>query len=99
MKFRPYLHAVSATAYIGAIVLFMHYIESLRHDTPDTIIDGLGAISLLVFSASVMAFLFFYHPVRLLIENQKQEALSFFIKTVATFGVTTALILVLASLQ
>jgi prolipoprotein diacylglyceryltransferase len=77
----------------------MHYIESLRHDTPDTIIDGLGAISLFVFSASVMAFLFFYHPVRLLIENQKQEALTFFTKTVAIFGVTTALILVLASLQ
>ncbi len=99
MKWNPLLNAASATAYIGAVVLFLHYIESIRHDTPDTIIDGLGFISLVVFSASVMAFLFFYQPVLLLVEHKKAEAVSYFLKTLGIFGVITALVLALVSLQ
>jgi hypothetical protein len=99
MKWNPLLNAASATAYIGAVVLFLHFIESIRHDTPDTIIDGLGFISLIVFSASVMAFLFFYQPVLLLVENKKTEAVSYFLKTLGIFGAITVLVLALVSLQ
>jgi|GEM_PF-3044974 len=70
MKWNPLLNAASAAAYIGAVVLFMHFITSLRHDTPDTLLDGMGALSLATFSAAVMAFLFFYRPVLLLIEKK-----------------------------
>jgi hypothetical protein len=99
MKLKPYLSAAGAVAYIGVVVLFMHYIETLRHDTPDTILDGLGFISLFVFSAAVMAFLFFYQPALLLIENKKTEAVSYFLKTLLTFGIVTALVLTFVSLQ
>lgn len=99
MKWNPFLNASAAAAYIGIVVLFMHGIQSLRHDTPDTILDGMGVISLVVFSAAVMAFLFFYQPVLKLTENKPTEALSYFFKTLAIFGVITAVVLVLVSVQ
>ena len=99
MKWNPALNALAAIAYIGAISAFLRFIESIRHDTPDTWFDGMGLLSLLVFSASVMAFLFFYQPVLLLIEKRKAEAVSYFLKTLAIFGVITAILLTLVSLQ
>lgn len=95
----PFLNAAAAAAYIGAVVLFMHFIQSLRHDTPDTLLDGIGVISLFVLSAAVMGFLFFYQPALRLLEQKKAEALSYFLKMLATFGVLTAIVLTLVSLQ
>ncbi len=99
MKWNPFINAVAASAYIGIVVLFLHFIESLRHDTPDTLLDGMGMISLVVFSAAVMAFLFFYQPVLRLVENKKGEAVSYFLKTLGIFGVITVIVLTLVSLQ
>ncbi len=99
MKWNPLINAVFAVLYIGTVVLFMHYIESLRHNTPDTFLDGIGAISLFVFSAAIMAFLFFYQPIVRLIENKKTEAVSYFLKTLGIFGFVTLVILVLVSIQ
>jgi len=95
----PIINAVAASAYIAALSLFIHYVSSLRHDTPDTLLDGMGFLSLFVFSAAVMAFLFFYKPTLLLIENKKAEAISYFLKTLAAFGVITGVLLVLVSAQ
>ena len=99
MKWNPLLNALAASAYIGTVVVFLHFIESVRHDTPDTILDGLGVISLFVFSAAVMAFLFFYQPALRLIENKRSEAVSYFLQTLGIFGVITALVLTLVSIQ
>lgn len=99
MKWNPFINATVATAYIGAIALFMHFIESLRHDTPDTLFDSIGVMSLFVFSAAVMTFLFFYQPVLKLIENKKTEAVSYFLKTLGIFGVITVIVLTLVSTQ
>lgn len=99
MKWNPFINAIVATAYIGAVTLFMHFIESLRHDTPDTLLDGIGVISLFVFSAAIMAFLFFYEPVLRLVENKRTEAVSYFLKTLGIFGVITVVVLTLVSLQ
>lgn len=99
MKWHPFINALAASAYIAIVVRFIHFLESFRHDTPDTLIDGMGAISLLVFSAAVMAFLFFYHPVCLLMDSKRQEAVSYFIKTLGLFGLITIGILTLVTLQ
>lgn len=58
MKWNPILNATLAALYISAVALFMRFIESHRHDTPDTLLDSMGVISLLVFSVAIMAFLF-----------------------------------------
>lgn len=99
MKWHPLLNASAAAAHIGAVAQFIHFISSLRHDTPDTLLDGIGVLSLAVFSAAVMAFLFFYQPVLLLIEKKQAEALSYFLKTLGTFGAITLAVLTLVSLQ
>jgi hypothetical protein len=99
MKWNPLINAAAASAYIGAVVLFMHFIQSFRHDTPDTLLDGMGIMSLFVFSAAVMAFLFFYQPVLRLLENKKSEAVSYFLKTLGIFGVITIVVLILVSIQ
>jgi hypothetical protein len=99
MKWNPYLNALAAAAYIGLLVLFLHTIEALRHDTPDTWIDGIGFISLFVFSAAMMAFLFFYQPLVRLIDHKPSEALSYFLKTLGTFGVILVGVLVLVFAQ
>lgn len=99
MKWNPFLNAGLAVAYIGAVSVFLRFIESIRHDTPDTWIDGVGFMSLFVFSAAVMAFLFFYQPVSLLVENERAEAVSYFLKTIGLFGIATAIVLTLATLQ
>ena len=79
--------------------MFMQFIESIRHDTPDTVFDVMGVLSLLVFSAAVMAFLFFYQPILRLVEGKKVEAISYFLKTLGIFGLITAILLVAVSLQ
>lgn len=99
MKWNPLLNALAASSYIGAVVLFLHFIESVRRDTPDTILDGLGVISLFVFSAAVMAFLFFYQPALRLIENKRSEAVSYFLQTLGIFGLITVTVLTLVSIQ
>jgi hypothetical protein len=99
MKWNPLINAAAASAYIGAVVLFMHFIQSFRHDTPDTLLDGMGIMSLFVFSAAVMAFLFFYQPVLRLLENKRSEAVSYFLKTLGIFGVITIVVLILVSIQ
>ncbi len=99
MKWNPYINAAAAAAYIGAVALFMQFIESLRHDTPDTLLDGMGILSLFVFSAAVMAFLFFYRPAVLLIERKRAEAVAYFLKTLGIFGAITLVLLTLVSVQ
>jgi hypothetical protein len=91
MKWNPYINALAAAVYIALIGFLISYIGSLHRDTPDNLIGTLTAISLMVFSAATMAFLFFYRPVALLFENKKEEAISFFLKTLGTFGVITLL--------
>lgn len=99
MKWNPFKNAIAAVAYIGAVALFMHAIQSLRHNTPDTLLDGMGAMSLVVCSAAVMAFLFFYQPVVLLIEHKKAEAMSYFLKTLGIFAAITIALLAFVILQ
>lgn len=99
MKANPYFYAVGAVLYIGGVASFLSFIETLRQDTPDTLLDGVAFISLVVLSAALMAFFFFYQPVLLMIESKNPAALSFFLKTIGTFAALTALLLTFVSLQ
>ena len=93
MQWNPYLNALGTSLYILGLGLLINHISSLHHDTPDNLIGTISAFSLFTFTAAVMAFLFFYRPVALLIENRKEEAIMFFLKTLGSFGVLTAVAL------
>lgn len=51
-------------------------------------------LSTFVVSAAVMAFLFFFEPVALLLSNKRNEAASFFLKTIGTFVVAGIVLLI-----
>lgn len=91
MTKNPLINAVSAALYIVAIVSFINFLQVLG-DEPETILIPMAMLSLLVLSVAVMAFLFFFQPVQLLIDGDRQGAGSLFLKTVATFAVITALL-------
>lgn len=99
MRWNPLTNALAAAAYVGAVAMFMRFIQSVRHDTPDTLLDGMGFISLFVFSAAVMAFLFFYRPALMLLDNKRTEAAAYFLKTLGIFGAITIVLLTLVSMQ
>ena len=82
----PYLNAFMALGYIALIILVISKTSSIAANTPDTILAPVTMISLFVLSAAIMGILFVYEPLRLSLENQKQQALSFLIKTVGTFA-------------
>jgi len=82
---KPFLNALAAITYIVAIVSIISSTSSLAPKT-DTILAPIVMLSLLVLSVSLMGFLFFYQPFRLYTENQKQEAVTFFLKTVGFFA-------------
>ena len=82
----PYLNAFMALGYIALIILVVSKTSSIAAHTPDTLLAPLTMLSLFVLSAAIMGILFVYEPLRLFLENQKRESLSFLIKTVGTFA-------------
>lgn len=81
----PYTNALVAGGYIVSIVLFIGKGTKILSGSKETILIPMAMLSLLVFSVALMGVLFFYEPLRLFMENQRKEALSFFTKTLATF--------------
>jgi len=90
MTKNPFINAVAASLYIVGVVSFINFLKVLG-DEPDTILIPMAMLSLLVLSVAVMAFLFFFQPVQLLIDGDRLGAASLFLKTLATFAVITAL--------
>lgn len=91
---KPFLNALSATAYITLVASMMFYAPEMNLPEKIVIIP-IGMLSLLVLSAALMGYFFFCQPVRLLVEWKQKEATKFFLSTIAIFALTT-LALVLA---
>lgn len=92
----PYLNSVFAEVYIILVATVMHFIS--KPNTPDTFFDPVAALSLFVLSASVMGYLFVGEPLQLFLNGEKKQAVSFFMKTVLTFAIITAIALVIIRL-
>lgn len=82
---KPFIHALSAGAYIVLIVNLINFFG--RSNVPeDTILAPIAMLSLLVLSVAFMGFVFLYEPVRMYGEGHKKQALDFFGKTLACFA-------------
>ncbi len=86
MRPNPYLYAALAASYIGGIVLFIRFMESIGGEGEDGFVVPMAMLSLFTLSAAVMAFLFCYEPIRLLSHSRPNEALAFFLTTTAVFA-------------
>ena len=98
MKANPFINALLASAYIIGVVSILFLTTSSVGDRDDSIFIPMAMLSLLVLSVTVMAYLFFYHPIVMLLDGERQKAVTFFLKTVGVFAVATALIFLIATL-
>src|SRR4030065_122198 len=91
----PIINALSALIYILVVVTVMTFATQPLKNKPDTFFAPITLLSVLTLSVAVMAFLFFYQPLQLFIEEKKKEAVNLFVKTVGIFAVFTAVVLIL----
>lgn len=96
MTRNPVLNALTAVAYIFIVALFMSQAEALLDPVP--ILAPVIFLSLFVFSAATMGYLFLGQPVQMYLDGAKKEAVDFFLKTLLTFGVCLIGILIIALL-
>ncbi len=90
MTTKPFYNSVFAMAYIVVIVSLLSFAQHFAAG-PDNMLMPIGMLSMLVLSAAVMAYIFFYQPVLMLIEGKREQAVTFFMKTVAYFAIIAAL--------
>ncbi|MDO8579529.1 MAG: hypothetical protein Q7R72_01505 [bacterium] len=94
MKKHPFTHATLAALYIVIIVFGINSVTEFV--TPrETLLIPITMLSLFVLSTAVMGFLFIYEPFRLFFDNQKQQAVRFFLQTVGFFACFVALFVVI----
>ena len=88
----PYLNALFAGLYSIGIVFLISALA--KPNTPDneTLLVPMMMLSLFVLSAAVMGFLFVGEPLMLYLDGKREEAVKFFLTTVATFAVITVCI-------
>lgn len=91
----PYLNSIYAEIYIVLVVSILHGVSA--PNTPDTFFDPIAAISLFVLSAAVMGYLFLGEPLQLYLDGKMKEAVAFFMRTVMSFAVITAIAFVIVS--
>jgi len=89
----PICNAVAAATYIALIVLLIAYVGE-NAQTNNKILAPIAFLSLFTLSAAVMGYLFLLQPVTLYLDGKKKEAVAFFTKTIASFAIITAIILV-----
>jgi hypothetical protein len=86
----PYANAVFAVFYIVFIVNVMQVIVSVaKDDAGGGVLIPMAMLSLFVLSAAIMAYLFALEPLRMYLDGRKQEAVTFFVKTIGTFSCFT----------
>lgn len=88
----PYINALVASGYIGLIALSFNLLPRLVPFGDEAFLGPVLMLSLLVFSVSVMGFLFFYRPLCLALDGKREAAVGFFIRTAGTFVVVTAVV-------
>lgn len=69
----------------------MHFFA--KPNTPDTFLDPVIFLSIFVLSAAVMGYLFVGEPLQLYLRGERKEAVSFFLKTVASFAIITLVVI------
>jgi hypothetical protein len=92
MTKNPLINALSAILYIVLVVFTINYGMTSLEGEPETLIIPIAMLSLFVFSAAMMGFIFLSKPLQLYLDGEKQKAIHLFVSTTTMFGVITAII-------
>ena len=95
MTKNPYINAIVAGGYIIFIVLLITYGPTYVREKPETILAPMAMLSLFVFSAAFMGYTFLFQPTQMYLDGQKRDAIELFTKTLITFAVITAIIILI----
>lgn len=95
MSKNPIINALSASVYIILVVSIVNFITQPLKNKPDTFFAPVTVLFVLTLSVAVMAYIFFYQPLRYFIEGKKKEAVNLFVKTVGIFAAFTVIVLIL----
>ena len=97
MTTNPFYNALFAITYIVVLVTGVNLVATnLEGVIQETILLPMGALGVLVFSVALMGYLFFYHPLMMILDGKRQEGVKLFLQTVAVFAVATALVILTA---
>ncbi len=97
MTKNPFYNALGALGYVIFVTSVLRLGEYLGSpDTPDNFFIPIGMLSLFVLSAAVMAYIFLYQPITLLLDGKRTEAVRLFVHTVAVFAGFTIIALSIA---
>lgn len=94
MTKNPIINAFVASAYISLVASVLYYIPKVEGKVDDSVFAPIAFISLFTLSAAMMGYLFFFQPLQLYLDGEKQNALNLFLKTLAVFALITALIFI-----
>ena len=93
MTKNPLYNAAAALVYIIFVVSLIRLVGYIAGSAPDNeFLAPIAALSLLVTSASIMTYFFFYTPLLLIIAGEQKQALHLFLKTVAIFASFSTLV-------
>lgn len=93
MTKNPFLNALAATGYIVLVVLAINGISNIQ-TLESSLIMPVIFLSLFVISAAMMGYIFCYQPLRMYLENKKEDAIKLFLRTIGVFVIITILIVV-----
>ncbi len=89
MTKNPLINALTALLYITAVASFMFYAPTLlKLPKEDSVFMPIWFISLFVFSAATMGYVFLSKPIMMFLEGEKQGAVKLFLHTVLAFGLS-----------
>jgi hypothetical protein len=97
MNKKSFYNAIIAAGYIAILVSCMNWIGSMLRSIEDNVFMPMTMLTVLVLSVALMAYLFFYEPVLLLIEGKRPEAVKLFFGTVAVFAVFAIIFFIVAA--
>ncbi|HEV7449282.1 MAG TPA: hypothetical protein VGP13_01955 [Candidatus Paceibacterota bacterium] len=98
MTKNPYINALAALAYIAALISVLFYGPVVDGPLDNTILIPIAMLSLFVFSAAAMAYVFLYNPLLLILEGKKKEGIKLFLSTLFAFGAMIVVLLLSALL-
>ncbi len=96
MTKNPLYNALLASGYVVLVISCIFGASQLVGNEAESLLFPIAGLSVFVLSAAVMAYIFFYQPVLMLIDGARQAAVKLFLQTVGIFACITTVIFIIS---
>ena len=94
MTKNPIINALTGLLYIVFVVSLLYYAPK-SVDKIESIFIPIAMLSLFVFSAASMGYLFLYQPLQLFLEGEKKKSVDLFVKTLGVFAISAVILMLI----